>query len=554
MYQGINIGGDLVNLSHMFYADDAVFVGQWCESNITTLVHVLECFYKAFGLRINMSKSKIMGVNVDCDKVNRAAVRLGCLVLKTPFSYLCSIVGGHMSWKHTWNEIVERVKKRLSKWKMKTLSIGGRMSLVKSVLGSMPIFHFSIFKVPLGVFHILEGLRSHFYNGHETNSKKASWAIHGEDGRIGTTTRGGPKSCWMVIIQEMYDLSKNGIDLLKYLRIKLGNGENTAFWKDKWCPGGTLKDRNPRGGCEQEQFEKVKELMKEVSLAPMSDRWTWELENTGDFSVALVMTDSLPTRFNISRRGICIDSILCANCDTGVKTASHLFFSCCMARKVAKLITRWWNVSDEEFDSYVDWVAWLVSIRLPMKNKKMLEGVFYVMWWLLWLFRNKIIFEDKAPKMEMFFDDSSVRTRGQLANSCLFSYLLSSIELANVAEALRDADWVSAMQEELDQFARLKVRRLVPRPEGKSVIKTKWIFKNKKDESSLVIRNKAKLVAVGYSQQEGIDYDKTFAPVARIEAIRLFLAYVAHKNFTVFQMDVKTAFLNGILKEEVYVG
>nr|GFA85354.1 hypothetical protein [Tanacetum cinerariifolium] len=113
---------------------------------------------------------------------------------------------------------------------------------------------------------------------------------------------------------------------------------------------------------------------------------------------------------------------------------------------------------------------------------------------------------------------SSVQTRGQLGNSCLFSCLLSSIEPANVAEALRDADWVSAMQKELDQFSRLKVWRLVPRPEGKSVIKTKWIFKNKKDESSLVIRNKARLVAIGYSQQEGIDYDETFAPVARIEA------------------------------------
>nr|GFB78300.1 hypothetical protein [Tanacetum cinerariifolium] len=113
---------------------------------------------------------------------------------------------------------------------------------------------------------------------------------------------------------------------------------------------------------------------------------------------------------------------------------------------------------------------------------------------------------------------SSVHTRGQLANSCLFSCLLSSIESANVAEALRDADW------------------------------------NKKDESSLVIQNKARLVAVGYSQQEGIDYDEMFALVARIESIQLFLAYVAHKDFTVYQTDVKTAFLNGILKEEVYVG
>nr|GFC12930.1 retrovirus-related Pol polyprotein from transposon TNT 1-94 [Tanacetum cinerariifolium] len=148
-----------------------------------------------------------------------------------------------------------------------------------------------------------------------------------------------------------------------------------------------------------------------------------------------------------------------------------------------------------------------------------------------------------------FHDLSNVHTYYQR-----YPHEKNSIEHANVAEALRDADWVSAMQEELDQFARLKVWRLVPRPNGKSHIKTKWIFKNKKDENSLVIQNKARLVAVGYSQQECIDYDETFALVSRIEAIRLFMAYVAHKDFTVFQMDVKTTFLNGILKKEVYVG
>nr|GEV82906.1 hypothetical protein [Tanacetum cinerariifolium] len=148
-----------------------------------------------------------------------------------------------------------------------------------------------------------------------------------------------------------------------------------------------------------------------------------------------------------------------------------------------------------------------------------------------------------------FHDPSNVHTFYQP-----YPHEKNSIEPANVAEALRDADWVSAMQDELDQFARLKVWRLVPRPKGKTIIKTKWIFKNKKDKISLVIQNKLRLVVVGYSQQEGIDYDETFAPVARIEAIRLFVAYAAHKDFTVFQMDVKTTFLNGILKKEVYVG
>ncbi|KAK6152092.1 hypothetical protein DH2020_014727 [Rehmannia glutinosa] len=109
------------------------------------------------------------------------------------------------------------------------------------------------------------------------------------------------------------------------------------------------------------------------------------------------------------------------------------------------------------------------------------------------------------------------------------------------------------MQEELNQFERNKVWELVQRPTHQNVIGTKWVFRNKMNEEGYVVRNKARLVAKGYCQEEGIDFDETFAPVARLEAIRMFLAYAAHKNFIVYQMDVKSAFLNGILKEEVYV-
>ncbi|KAJ9542881.1 hypothetical protein OSB04_029387 [Centaurea solstitialis] len=147
---------------------------------------------------------------------------------------------------------------------------------------------------------------------------------------------------------------------------------------------------------------------------------------------------------------------------------------------------------------------------------------------------------------------SGVQTRAASANECNFSVFLSNIEPTRVSDALQDSDWVTPMQEELNQFEALKVWRLVKLPESKSVI-TKWIFKSKKDANNIIVRNKARLVAKGYRQQEGIDYDETFAPVARLEAIRMFLAYAAYKDFTVFQMDVKTAFLYGHLKEEVYV-
>ncbi|GJR95254.1 retrovirus-related pol polyprotein from transposon TNT 1-94 [Tanacetum coccineum] len=94
---------------------------------------------------------------------------------------------------------------------------------------------------------------------------------------------------------------------------------------------------------------------------------------------------------------------------------------------------------------------------------------------------------------------------------------------------------------------------LVDKPFGKMIIKLKWLWKNKKDEDQTVIRNKARLVAKGYAQEEGVDFEESFAPVARLEAVRIFVAHAAHKSFPIYQMDVKTAFLNGPLKEEVYV-
>ncbi|KAL8109280.1 hypothetical protein AgCh_025395 [Apium graveolens] len=109
------------------------------------------------------------------------------------------------------------------------------------------------------------------------------------------------------------------------------------------------------------------------------------------------------------------------------------------------------------------------------------------------------------------------------------------------------------MQEELNQFERNKVWELVPAPRNRNIIKTKWVYMNKMDENGVVTRSKARLVAKGYSQEEGMDYDETFAPVIRLEAIIIFLTFAAHSNFKVYQINMKSAFLNGELEEEVYV-
>nr|GEV87674.1 hypothetical protein [Tanacetum cinerariifolium] len=150
----------------------------------------------------------------------------------------------------------------------------------------------------------------------------------------------------------------------------------------------------------------------------------------------------------------------------------------------------------------------------------------------------------------------SVRIRRQLESNgemCMFALTVSRTEPKNIKEAMADSAWIESMQEELHQFDRLDVWELVDRPLCKNVINMKWLWKNKHDEENTVIRNKSRLVAKGYAQKEGVDFKELFAPVARLEAVRLFIAYATHKSFTVYQMDVKTGFLYGPLKEEVYV-
>nr|GEW11167.1 putative ribonuclease H-like domain-containing protein [Tanacetum cinerariifolium] len=135
----------------------------------------------------------------------------------------------------------------------------------------------------------------------------------------------------------------------------------------------------------------------------------------------------------------------------------------------------------------------------------------------------------------------------------MFACFLLREEPKRVHQALKDPSWIKVMQEAFLQFTMQKVWILVDLPHGKRPIGTKWVYRNKKDKRGIVVRNKARLVAQGHTQEEGINYEEVFAPVARIEAIRLFLAYASFMGFMVYQMDVKSAFLYETIEEEVYV-
>jgi hypothetical protein len=156
--------------------------------------------------------------------------------------------------------------------------------------------------------------------------------------------------------------------------------------------------------------------------------------------------------------------------------------------------------------------------------------------------------------IKLFGDiNKDVQTRSHLASFCEHYSFVSSGEPTRIEEALEDPDWVNAMHEELDNFACNEVWELVKRPSDHNVVGTKWVFQNKQDENGVIVRNKARLVAQGYTQVEGLDFDETFAPVARLETIQTLLAFATSHNIKLYQMDVKSTFLNDKINELIYV-
>nr|GEU95953.1 RNA-directed DNA polymerase, eukaryota, reverse transcriptase zinc-binding domain protein [Tanacetum cinerariifolium] len=173
LYKGFKI--NTFNISHLFFADDALFIGDWSKNNIKSLVLILECFHQVSGLKINFHKSNLFGVVVPFIEVAVLASYTGCNALESPLSYLGLPIDCNMALVKSWDPISDKFTKCLSKWKASLLSIGGRATLISSVLGAIGAYYFSLFPMPLLVNKKLESLRSKFFWGSDDNSKKIPW-------------------------------------------------------------------------------------------------------------------------------------------------------------------------------------------------------------------------------------------------------------------------------------------------------------------------------------------------------------------------------------------
>ncbi|GKB35851.1 RNA-directed DNA polymerase, eukaryota [Tanacetum coccineum] len=290
VFKGIRLHGSL-SLSHLFFADDALFMGEWSDSNLRGIIYILKCFFLASGLKINIQKSQVLGVGVPRSSVESMASSLGCSIMEKKFRYLGVMVGERMSRYKAWDDVVLKLKTRLSKWKAKTLSIGGRLTLLKSVLGASPLYNMSIFKVPKGVLKVMESIRSNFFKGASLSEKKISWiawdkvlaskkkgglgvssyfalnralllkwvwrfvsqdgslwfrviqAVHGN--KIDTHTV-HKSSIWSAILKEVHVLKSTGFDFMSYCSKRIGDGQSTSFWLETWKGDIPFRDMFPR--------------------------------------------------------------------------------------------------------------------------------------------------------------------------------------------------------------------------------------------------------------------------------------------------------------------
>nr|GEU38861.1 putative ribonuclease H protein At1g65750 family [Tanacetum cinerariifolium] len=265
------------------FEDDAMFIGEWSDENLKVILNTLKCFFLASGLHINIYKSQLLGVGVSYHVVQQASSFIGCSIMQNQFRYLGVIDGDRMTRIKAWENIIIKLKSRLSKWKVKTLSVGGRLTLLKFVLGASPIYSMSIFKVPRGMLKTMEAIRSRFFNGIGQEDAKITWISWNKV--LASKKRGGlgvssffalnrayllkwvwqfisqdgslwsrviralyepnidvhsthTLSNWCAIVRELQLLKDKGFDFWSHCKKRIGNGTDTSFCRLKKTTGG----------------------------------------------------------------------------------------------------------------------------------------------------------------------------------------------------------------------------------------------------------------------------------------------------------------------------
>lgn len=331
LVSGIKLPNDGPVLSHLLYADDALVMGEWSNSNIKAVARILRVFHLCSGLKINFHKSNLFGVgSVECE-LESMATELKCKIGSVPFIYLGIKVGANMNRISNWDPVVGVIKNRLSKWKASALSIGGRITLIKSVLETLPTYYFSLFKAPLKVFSNIEAIIKRFLWGGSDDVKKLHWVswekvtLPKRQGGLGLSRmvwcnqsllakwvwrfRSEGQGLWVRVVQAIHSSSRkweslpsnsryssawnsivrfeksctfNGKRLSSYIKGIIGDGGTVRFWLDIWVGDVALKTQFPALFLlEKDKLCLVKDrVCSNSNTSPGCFNWKWKRRPT----------------------------------------------------------------------------------------------------------------------------------------------------------------------------------------------------------------------------------------------------------------------------------
>ncbi|KAJ0755575.1 putative RNA-directed DNA polymerase [Helianthus annuus] len=460
LYQGIKCTSNGPLLSHILYADDVIFLGEWSIENSSNLRRLLRCFYMASGLKVNLAKCSVFGVGVNQQDVDNMANLLGCKSGNLPFKHLGLVVGANMNLTKNWKPVIDIFRNRLAIRKAKQLSYGGRVTLLKAVLNALPTYFFSLYKAPVQVIESLDRLRRvFFWGGSEEKAimnwiawdkviapveygglgfgslmdanlamlakwwwrfktqdnglwRRVIWAIHHNSRSWSAIpAKISIPGQWKQIINIQHHLTRKGIDLQKEIRVSVGNGSNTLFWLDLWLGNEPLYMSFPSlFRIEKNKLCKVAERVVWIGGArQFCWEWVRQVQNgpeTGEFSslVGLLSTVSMSATGNPDR----VKWGLHQSAEFSVKSIKGLLS---VHNRLAPGYKFEWN---SWVPKKVDIVVWRAGQeRLPTRNalqvrniqKKAFNAIVHVTVWSIWTARNKLIFNGVYPTVTNILEE-----------------------------------------------------------------------------------------------------------------------------------------------------
>ncbi|KAJ9542202.1 LOW QUALITY PROTEIN: hypothetical protein OSB04_028708 [Centaurea solstitialis] len=446
IFHGVQLVNGLEDVSLFQFADDAIIAGDWNHNNAKNLIRILKCFEICSGLKINLNKCRILGVSVSKEEVARLARCLNCKEETFPFRYLGLPVGGNMNLSKNWQPLVDSFRNKLSDWKARTLSIGGRLCLCKCVLGTLGTYMFSLYKAPKKVLSLLEGLRHKFFWGGVNEERKICWVAWDKvlrskmSGGLGIgslrainyamlvkwhwrdkmepealwrmVVRGcggnqdSSKGTWRSILRVENDLQELGINISSHLKPK--DDDTGWVWELDHSKSYTVRS--------------LRTLIDGITL-PIADKetdWIRWIPRKVNIQLWRLLLNRLRTRDNLQNKGMTLNSDLYPMCLSSAESLDHLMCFCSSTKTVSAFLTSWidwWPLNEQTVVNVWDKISSIGGNKIHKEVRKVIGAAFFNS---IWSSRNSKVFNGGfISEKEIFRDIQLVaynwmrsRTRG----------------------------------------------------------------------------------------------------------------------------------------------